>query len=236
MYLKFMFGFGFAFLMFGCRSYEPAILYEGPIRLDTELAIIATCSWCPGREMSVDGGEVFLTNIARVLPGDHVLNVQLHPLFGKGNLKRAEFKINVEAGHKYSVSKMVLDRNGKECSFFGHLLPGDKKTFIWLEDQMTGKVVGGHRPWIDAKTYTVKDSKRLQYWPQNQTENRTRPDGLEEFPFCKSSNLNVSGGGSLAVAGLHDFYYGEGIILAKQILDIENLYFYANWNEGFEGH
>jgi hypothetical protein len=129
------------FLFASCMTLKA---YQGESLPDNDSAIITEHSYAPIYIEKVDDESFrFYHDSAKVLPGTHTLKVKFltpDPIEERGmrtsdgmimhGHQKVTFSFQAEAGRVYKVDALLKGR----------------KYWIWVEDEINGKVVGGQKP------------------------------------------------------------------------------------------
>lgn len=132
-----------------CASYGPVNLYDGPLRPDSEVAIIDTCKGPlgashPGALKINSSDKEFDSQPGKMLPGKYEL-ITTYRNFPSIVSNEAKLSIEVEAGKTYYFCFIRLKKAEQSCGGFG----GKGRLFFWLEESETKKIVAGTRPHSD---------------------------------------------------------------------------------------
>ena len=161
-------------LTHGCASVEPSLLgpssgppeqlYDGPTLNDDQVAIIIGKHY---GSYSIKGRTFKFSDVA-VVPGDY----RIRAAYIKGSvgysLGWVDLPITVSAGKTYEIKKLRIIKTKSQDNPAGAFVSGfkrgmnvgDKAVFIWVEDALSGDVVGGYKPTeVSNKMYKVDFTK-----------------------------------------------------------------------------
>ena len=123
----------------GCVSTRTYQAYEGETLPTSKIAILRetthfyVVAFCSTNLKTFDGIDVNGASMVELLPGLHRVSFLLEFESYGGNARRGTFEFQAEAGHVYKL-------NVAKCA-------GIPPLQAWIEDETTGKVVAGTKPY-----------------------------------------------------------------------------------------
>jgi len=146
------------FTLYGCSTAPPQQnklrLYEGVARPSDQVAFIMGDLYPAAYSIN---GKKYINITVEVLPGDYLLKAA----YFNGRIFRstewADIPITVEAGKKYFIRKAwLVKRKGSNAFARGFMNSIDSqlgigdRLYIWIEEHLSGVVVGGYKPFETA--------------------------------------------------------------------------------------